>query len=122
MPHPRIRRHHPETQPDPITTAKTNTLRSDTKWRYQLWANQQERLDEEIRLIMCGQRPNLKRLQRIQQERDLRYEALLHYLHETARRRSLTDDRPYDDTAEYLTTAAQKIAKTATQQPATRNH
>lgn len=105
MPHPRIRRNNPEPQPDPITRAKPNTLRLDTKWRYQLWANQQERLDEEIRLVMSGQRPDLKRLRRLQQELDLRYEALCLYLQETARRRRLTDDRPYDDTAEYLPTA-----------------
>lgn len=97
-------------------TKNTNhrLLIGSAKWYYQRYALTTEHVDEEIRLVMAGQRGSLRRLHQLQSIQTAAWERLKPYLLQisvTVRR----EDADGIELQEYLSTEAQKIARAATE-------
>lgn len=119
MPHPRIRRNHETPPPAPITQLTIRQLWREAKWAYQQYAHTCEQLDERIRLVIAGQRTDLRAVDNYTARRDRQLAALRPILEEIARRVDDHGKRPQfdlDTTIGYLTTRAQAIAEAAVKQ------
>lgn len=93
-------------------TKNTNhrLLIGSAKWYYQRYALTTEHVDEEIRLVMAGQRGSLRRLIHLQGLQAAACQRLHEYLQQIAVR-VRRDDTDGKEFREYLDTEAQKIAR-----------
>ena len=114
------KRHTRNTDTPPDLSHETiRSLWLQAKRHYQHYAHAAERVDEQIRLVIAGQRANLRRLRHAIDLRDHHYADLQPVLQEIARRVEHSGKRPpadLDTAHGFLTTQAQAIAAAATRE------
>ncbi len=101
---------------NPLAGMSIKQLYREAKPLYQQFAHSAEKADEEMRLVIAGERTQLKRLQMHIEARDSHYQKLRPILQEIADRVSAAGrTAPFDieDGLGYLTTRAQQIARSA---------
>lgn len=111
--HQRYTRNPPPPTPQPTTRA----LWREAKYLLLQWEHLQERLQEQARLVLAGEKSDIRHIERLEEARDKWYAELRPILIELAKRTRLhKKNRLPHDIADhdYLSTAAQKIAQAAT--------
>lgn len=91
-------------------TAAHRLLLGSARWHYQRHALAAEHVDEEIRLILAGQRDNLRRLHQLQDEQAASWKRLQECLIQIVVR-CRRGDADGAELCQYLDTQQQKIAR-----------